>query len=353
MQDARFSSIVHAKAEYIKMGFIDDMPPEFDLMVACLPQKGGYEEALDWLADFFEKTCDKAPNAENHCQLPGVYSKRKIYELLVAALKVRSEEFAIIKYHGFKKIWKRCFPNVKITQWLNVNGKCEQCEHIYEREAVFKTAREREEIAFLKQFHRGMISKARGTYYKNRVLAYLFPETYCSIIMDGMQQGHCALPHRANQKEYPEKTKQHIEGIKNHGRRRALYRTFQHIKGGSNPAVHCLNQEVRDMLSDCIKNGKPVPSILLLQIDGGPENACKTFYAACDLLTRIGLFQKVQVSRLPVGHTHEDIDAMFGTIWTALQTEVIKSPQEWKRKAMAAFDVREGRKIFAEDDSYF
>jgi asparagine synthetase A len=44
---------------------------------------------------------------------------------------------------------------------------------------------------------------------------------------------------------------------------------------------------------------------------------------------------------------------MFGTIWTALQTEVIRSPQEWKAKALAAFEVAAGRKIFTDDDSFF
>jgi hypothetical protein len=135
--DARYPSILHARADYVKMGLADDMPSDYDLMLACIPMKGGYEESLDWMTDFFEKTCDKAPNGENHCQLPGIYSKKKIYHLCVDDLKKRSEEFAIIKYHGFKRIWRSCFPNVKITKWLNVNGKCEQCELIYEREVGY------------------------------------------------------------------------------------------------------------------------------------------------------------------------------------------------------------------------
>jgi len=33
-----------------------------------------------------------------------------------------------------------------------------------------------------------------------------------------------------------------------------------------------------------------------------------------ELFVRIGLFKKVKYSFLPVGHTHEDIDAMFGAL---------------------------------------
>ena len=44
---------------------------------------------------------------------------------------------------------------------------------------------------------------------------------------------------------------------------------------------------------------------------------------------------------------------MFGVIWTALQSEIIKSPQEWKDLALKAFRVGDGCKIFADDESYF
>jgi hypothetical protein len=55
-----------------------------------------------------------------------------------------------------------------------------------------------------------------------------------------------------------------------------------------------------------------------LRVDGGPDT--------------------VAYKRLPVGHTHENIDAMFGTIWTNLRNQTIITFQEWKYLAKNAFD---------------
>lgn len=73
------------------------------------------------MSEWFEVTGDKAPNRENHVQLPGMYTRRSIYLLCVEDLKKKSEEFAIVKFDMFMRVWNACFPNVKITRWLNVS----------------------------------------------------------------------------------------------------------------------------------------------------------------------------------------------------------------------------------------
>ena len=44
----------------------------------------------------------------------------------------------------------------------------------------------------------------------------------------------------------------------------------------------------------------------------------------------------VIVTRLPVGHTHEDIDGVFSRIWTAMRTESVISPQDYMREVKKA-----------------
>jgi hypothetical protein len=43
----------------------------------------------------------------------------------------------------------------------------------------------------------------------------------------------------------------------------------------------------------------------------GRENKNKDIMAYCSFLVDCGLFSKVEVTFLPVGHTHEDIDQLF------------------------------------------
>jgi hypothetical protein len=78
---------------------------------------------------------------------------------------------------------------------------------------------------------------------------------------------------------------------------------------------------------------------LFIQFDGGAENTAKEFYAFCEYLVRESIFDKVEVSRLPVGHTHEDIDAMFGVLWKAAQGKTIITPQQWEEIAKGAFKI--------------
>jgi hypothetical protein len=39
---------------------------------------------------------------------------------------------------------------------------------------------------------------------------------------------------------------------------------------------------------------------------------------------------KIILTRLPVGHTHEDIDAVFALIWLRLRNEFCLTPQQYK-----------------------
>ena len=82
----------------------------------------------------------------------------------------------------------------------------------------------------------------------------------------------------------------------------------------------------RQRLSDC---GRRFGKVFYLQCDSASDN--RNFTVACftEWLVRNGTFHKVKVSFLPVGHTHEDIDAMFGRLSKAIhhapQSELVKT----------------------------
>ena len=176
-------------------------------------------------------------------------------------------------------------------------------------------------------------------YVHKRQLAQEHPELYMSLIVDGMSQDHCILPYCGNKVAKNNPLKQKIIGTKQHGFSRTFYRAFPHVSGGSNLAIEVLLQEIEKRMEYCLANNKLMPDVLFLQIDGGPENTSKTFYAMLDQLVKLGVFKEIEVCRLPVGHTHEDIDALFGTLWKASQHKTLITPQEWKRMALETFSV--------------
>ena len=57
---------------------------------------------------------------------------------------------------------------------------------------------------------------------------------------------------------------------------------------------------------------QPLPPVLNLQLDNPTgDNKNQFVFAFCSLLTYHGVFQEMYINLLIVGHTHDDIDALF------------------------------------------
>lgn len=74
-----------------------------------------------------------------------------------------------------------------------------------------------------------------------------------------------------------------------------------------------------------------------MQVDGGSKNANKTLLAMLELLVSKRAIRRIHFTRLPTGHTHEDIDAVFAEIWSWFRDEIINTPSEFKRKLEEKF----------------
>ena len=82
-----------------------------------------------------------------------------------------------------------------------------------------------------------------------------------------------------------------------------------------------------------------LPDTIYYQIDGGSENTAKCVIAMCELLVARRLTKKIVLTRLLVGHTHEDIDSKFGVLWKHIRSKHVHSPQEYKIHIEAALSL--------------
>ena len=178
--------------------------------------------------------------------------------------------------------------------------------------------------------HRLSTMGERRTYYDRRLEAELNPSLFLSTFADGMQQTHCMLPWYGKSKTPSHHVKQHLQGVYMHGDNMTIYRTFANVGGGANLAIHTWLMSLEDYSR---RHKDRLPRVLYHQIDGGPENANVEFLAVCALLVACGVFDKIVLTRLPVGHTHEDIDALFALIWKRLRDEHIYTPDEFAKMA--------------------
>jgi len=187
--------------------------------------------------------------------------------------------------------------------------------------------------------HKVMIEMEKGAYYRRREKAQVHPDIYMSMIADGMSQGHTTLPWKANKTDPKNKLALKIQGVKQHGFSKALYMIPPFIPTGTDLALTVIVAEIMKRMQHCLDKDIPFPTTLFLQVDGGSENASKAFYGFMEYLVREKVFKRIEVTRLPVGHTHEDIDAMFGTLWRHMQSKTIITPQQWQAAAFKCFNA--------------
>ena len=67
---------------------------------------------------------------------------------------------------------------------------------------------------------------------------------------------------------------------------------------------------------------------IYVQLDNCSTNKCHTVIVACALLVKLGVCRKIKVNYLEVGHTHEDIDALIGTVVSKLRTMDLRTFNE-------------------------
>lgn len=99
-----------------------------------------------------------------------------------------------------------------------------------------------------------------------------------------------------------------------------------------------------------IRNGGVYPTEIYIQIDGGPENANEYVLHHCEHLVSKRMARKILLTRLPVGHTHEDIDGCFGVIWKYYyRYSNINTFEEFREGVMQAFMDEDGTRCMVYD----
>ncbi len=223
------------------------------------------------------------------------------------------------------KLWTTCFPHVKVREYKAVSGKCDVCAALTNVRRQKLDVASQEYLVNLFALHRSMYMGERLEYYKRRNNALMMPSSYLSLIADGMQQSHCILPWQGHLNTFSNSLSQHLQGVLMHGRSIEIFRTFHNLVNNANLSIHCFLWALELTLQ---KEGK-IPDTVYYQIDGGSENTSKHVLGICELLVARRLCKKLILTRLPVGHTHEDIDSKFAVIWKRLRDKFILTPQHY------------------------
>jgi len=287
-----------------------------------------------WLTDF-AKWHEYMPN-ENTIQLP-YPRKNNVYNYYVedrrreAILSATPEECrkSIASSSYFYKIWSKYERQIILRRHLRFSI-CDDCAALRRHRDKHITQTQLTLNQKLFQEHIQLIQEERAAYHNKRDLARMEPNKYISVIMDGSTQYGYNMPHfkyTTKTNSSIEKMKLHVTGVLVHGWRAFMYTSNDRWIGGSSLSVEILQRTLSHLERD-----RALPPVFYLQLDNtGKDNKNNYFFVYLAWLVFRHIFQRIEVSFLPVGHTHEDIDQMFSRTSVRLKDIDIPTRQEFER----------------------
>ena len=266
---------------------------------------------VGWLEVFAKLYGQKLPHKKQF-RLP-FQTKKQVYEAYVAEME-RSNS-TIANKHTFYYVWRTSVPHIKRCRKKDNFGICNFCSA--QGDKLSKTRDVEEAKSIKREWNAHLLIQRwnQRKYYKHQMKGRTQSEYYTSLIIDGMEKKKTAGPMPAGKRfpynvasEY--QVEQQLVGVKvhGHGNFAFLHRHQIGTTGGANSTINVLLRTLQKLGPENL--GK----VLYLQLDNcSGDNKNRFVLMFCAYLVHIGLFDKVKISFLCVGHTHEDIDQLFST----------------------------------------
>ena len=266
-----------------------------------------------WMSMKFESECENLPNQEKRL-LVGSATKQEVYEECVAELRLAGElKENEGSFSYFVYIWNKDFEKVIIPKRSRF-AKCKICSRL---KIAIKGTNDLNKKAALraeKHEHLKTVFADRRVYWTVRQMCRSNPDLM-SIIMDAMDKSKTSPPRwwliSHSQDEYnPYNLK--LTGALAHGLPddHFFFLNDNTIPADTNMNILCLMKIIENLR----ERGK-LKKMLHLQFDNTTAgNKTVRMYAFLGMMVQFKVFEEIIVEFLHVGHTHEDIDAVFSKI---------------------------------------
>ena len=144
---------------------------------------------------------------------------------------------------------------------------------------------------------------------------------YMTLIVDGMTQATTQLPHFERKPSWVGKDQLdcHVIGSIIEDVGVYLEFSYKNIGDDANVVIDNVHKAIIRTRADRKAKGKAFPEVLYLQLDNVSHNKGMNLYTYLSFLVHTGVFRKVKVNYLLVGHTHENIDQVFSRFSMALR----------------------------------
>jgi len=130
---------------------------------------------------------------------------------------------------------------------------------------------------------------------------------FTAFVVDLEDSAKTVLPYVDNIELFSTPLEHHLAGVKVHGKGVTFYPIIDTVHKGANFSIFVILSELEKFYDE---NGY-WPEEFFVQIDGGSEFANKSVLAMCELIVSKRMARVLLLTRLPTGHTHEDIDGIL------------------------------------------
>jgi hypothetical protein len=240
-----------------------------------------------------------------------------------------------LAFSSFTKILRTAFPKCNPREYKAVSGKCDICER---NRTLSKQCTLRSDRLIIKRYrmlHRNKFMGEKLKYYARQQEAIESNGRVWSFIFDSMSKFKTKLPILSNVTGMSASFENNVMGcIFHNGPHTQLYISGPSVKSGASYMIHCVHAEIKRLIED---EGMTPPDKIYIEIDGASDNTAYAVFGAMEHLVHAGLCSTIEVWRLMVGHTHEDIDGRFGVLSTHIRGATILTPQQFATFAKSAF----------------
>jgi hypothetical protein len=215
----------------------------------------------------------------------------------------------------FRKRWRRRIvfglPKIYLRLYKGVSSTCYSCSRVNRRMKCAVTRADRQYWELQKRKHVMFVREERVHFNKMLYDGHTDPRILVGIV-DGWDSCKTTIPSYANLQgeltgQYKNFLKTKITGVMFIGLQLYLWRTFPWVKCGANLTVTALVQSLV-LLQSC---RNILPPQLVLLVDGGSENINLCMFGWAVSLLENKQFTHVKYVRLPVGHTHNQLDQRY------------------------------------------
>ena len=261
--------------------------------------ESGYFSRI-WMAEYFFTLGDYQPDTGQIHLPPG--DRNDIYEEMRHDLSGQC-----VASSTFYEIWSSEFSHVKQPPQQRL-GKCKKCDTFHKRIMGTRDKDVRARVKVERREHMKNVKADRLVYHTWRKRCREEPNKFMCITLDGMDQSKTDIPNY-NTSENVASLVVRVVGALVHGPQKLAYAFLvTEFTKETNTNIEVLRRVLDDQ--------EHLPPTLVLQLDNtSQENKNSHLFAFLAELVEAGVFERIIVNFLPVGHTH--VRALCGTVLLA------------------------------------